>query len=65
MHVAYGYEADGSPVQEQLDGLKEVYEYISQGMPVRQASEYLSTLTGRYISHVGLGKKYKNEYEQG
>ncbi len=63
MHVAFGYDETGSPIQEQLDVLSEVFEYISQGMPVRQASEYLSLKTGRYISHVGLGKKWAKEKE--
>ena len=59
MHIAYGYDSEGNTIQEQLEGLEEVYEYISQGMSVREASSYLTQKTDRYISHVGLGKKFK------
>ena len=49
-----------NPVQEELDKLELARKHIKQ-YSYREVSNWLSTQTGRYISHVGLRKRLQNE----
>tara|TARA_R110001599_G_scaffold334147_1_gene550383 strand:+ start:466 stop:873 length:408 start_codon:yes stop_codon:yes gene_type:complete len=49
-----------NPVQEELDNLEIARNHIKQ-YSYREVANWLTTQTGRYISHVGLRKRLKNE----
>ena len=46
------------PVKEELDALKQAQEYLKT-CSLRETAQWLHRKTGRYISHVGLRKKFK------
>ena len=64
--IPFGYVQDKNdpyilnPVQEELDKLELARKHIKQ-YSYREVSNWLSTQTGRYISHVGLRKRLQNE----
>lgn len=64
--VPFGYEVDEDdphilqPIQKELDLLEKAKRYLRQ-YPSRQVAHWLSESSGRYISHVGLLKRIKNE----
>lgn len=64
--VPFGYivdsEDDGwlQPVALELDALEKAKKYLKQ-YSSRQVAAWLTTVTGREISHVGLLKRIKNE----
>ena len=45
------------PVREELDALKQAKEY-SKTCSLRETAQWLHRKTGRYISHVGLRKRF-------
>jgi hypothetical protein len=51
------------PVQTELDLLEKARTYVNQ-YSYREVANWLSTNTGRYISHVGLRKRLQNERER-
>ena len=46
------------PVREELDALKQAREY-SKTCSLRETAQWLHRKTGRYISHVGLKKRFE------
>ena len=64
--IPFGYVQDKddpyilNPVQDELDKLELARKHIKQ-YSYREVSNWLSTQTGRYISHVGLRKRLQNE----
>ena len=64
--VPFGYvidsEDDGwlQPVAIELDALEKAKKYLKQ-YSSRQVAAWITTVTGREISHVGLLKRIKNE----
>ena len=64
--VPFGYEKSAedseilNPIKTELDLLEMARKYVKQ-YSYRQVSDWLRTKTGRYISHVGLMKRLKNE----
>tara|TARA_A100001391_G_scaffold197354_1_gene177349 strand:- start:189 stop:587 length:399 start_codon:yes stop_codon:yes gene_type:complete len=48
------------PVNEELDKLEMARSYVNQ-YSYREVANWLTKQTGRYISHVGLRKRLKNE----
>ena len=64
--VPFGYEKSAedseilNPIKTELDLLEMARKYVKQ-YSYRQVSDWLRTKTGRYISHVGLRKRLKNE----
>jgi len=64
--IPFGYivdsEDDGwlQPVALELDALEKAKKYLKQ-YSSRQVAAWLTTVTGREISHVGLLKRIKNE----
>ena len=64
--IPFGYivdsEDDGwlQPVAIELDALEKAKKYLKQ-YSSRQVAAWLTTVTGREISHVGLLKRIKNE----
>ena len=46
------------PVKEELDALKQAQEYMKT-CSLRETAQWLHRKTGRYISHVGLRKRFK------
>ncbi len=67
--VPFGYKLDKddpdllSPIQIELDKLELARKYINQ-YSYREVANWLSTQTGRYISHVGLRKRLDNERQR-
>jgi len=67
--IPFGYKQDEEdrdllqPIPDQLNALQEAREYISQ-YSYREVSNWLSTNTNRYISHVGLRKRLANEKQR-
>jgi len=65
--IPFGYKKDESdpdilnPIEIELDKLEIARKYIKQ-YSYREVANWLSTQTGRYISHVGLRKRL--QYEQ-
>ena len=45
------------PVREELDALRQAQEY-SKTCSLRETAQWLHRKTGRYISHVGLRKRF-------
>ena len=64
--VPFGYIQDEqdpetlNPIKDELDKLEMARNYVKQ-YSYRQVANWLTTQTGRYISHVGLRKRLKNE----
>ena len=64
--VPFGYIQDEqepetlNPIIDELDKLEMARKYVKQ-YSYRQVANWLSTQTGRYISHVGLRKRLQNE----
>jgi hypothetical protein len=64
--VPFGYKVDEEdegwlqPVPLELEALEKAKKYLKQ-YSSRQVSAWLTTVTGREISHVGLLKRVKNE----
>ena len=64
--IPFGYEVDPEdtfillPVSLELDLLEKAKEYLKQ-YSYREVSNWLTTNTGRVISHVGLKKRLDNE----
>jgi hypothetical protein len=67
--IPFGYIQDEQdpdllqPVQNELDKLEMARDYLKQ-YSFREVSNWLSTQTGRYISHVGLRKRVENERQR-
>ena len=64
--VPFGYKLDENdsdilrPIPQQLDALEQARRYVKQ-YSYREVSNWLSTRTERYISHVGLRKRLAHE----
>ena len=64
--IPFGYEQDKedldilNPIKKELDLLDQARKYVNQ-YSYRQVANWLSKQSGRYISHVGLQKRLKNE----
>jgi len=64
--IPYGYELDPNdnfillPIDIELDMLEKAKKYLKQ-YSYREVSNWLTTNTGREISHVGLKKRLDNE----
>jgi hypothetical protein len=67
--VPFGYEQDDEdpdilqPIQIELDLLEKARSHVNQ-YSYREVANWLSTQTGRYISHVGLRKRLANERQR-
>ena len=67
--VPFGYEVDPNdedlllPISKELDHLEKAKAYLRQ-YSLRQVAAWLSTNTGRYISHLGLQKRIKHERQR-
>jgi len=67
--IPFGYIQDEKdpdllqPVQQELDKLEMARDYLKQ-YSFREVANWLSTQTGRYISHVGLRKRVENERQR-
>ena len=46
------------PIREELDALRQAKEY-SKTCSLRETAQWLHRKTGRYISHVGLKKRFE------
>jgi hypothetical protein len=66
-HIPFGYEQDPDdsdillPIPEQLEALEKGKQFIYNGYSLRQVAQWLTDETGRYISHVGLKKRFEIE----
>ena len=49
-----------APIEKELTLLEQARKYVNQ-YSYRQVANWLSKQSGRYISHVGLQKRLKNE----
>ena len=64
--IPFGYEQDDEdpdilqPIPIQLDLLEKARSHVNQ-YSYREVANWLSTQTGRYISHVGLRKRLQDE----
>ena len=64
--IPFGYKVNETdkelldPIPYELEALELARKYIKQ-YSYREVSYWLSTQTGRYISHVGLRKRLQNE----
>jgi|TARA_R110000868_G_scaffold150251_2_gene373327 hypothetical protein len=64
--IPFGYELDEDddkvllPIETELNTLAEAKKHLKK-YSYREVSNWLSTRTGRYISHVGLMKRVRNE----
>ena len=67
--VPFGYKQNEQdpdildPVQIELDLLEKARSHVNQ-YSYREVANWLSTQTGRYISHVGLRKRLQNERQR-
>ena len=67
--LPFGYVQDEKdpdllqPVQNELDKLEMARDYLKQ-YSYREVANWLTTQTGRYISHVGLRKRVANERQR-
>ena len=67
--VPFGYKQDDEdpdilqPIQIELDLLEKARSHVKQ-YSYREVANWLSTQTGRYISHVGLRKRLANERQR-
>ena len=68
-HVPFGYRQDPNdcdillPISEELELFEKAKKFIKQ-YSYREVSAWLSTQSGRYISHVGLYKRVKIEQQR-
>ncbi len=64
--IPFGYVEDPEdsnilrPIKSELDALEKAKKYLKQ-YSYREVSNWLSSQTGRYISHVGLRKRVQDE----
>ena len=64
--IPFGYKLDINdpdvllPIPDELDKLEMARNYLKQ-YSYREVANWLTTQTGRYISHVGLRKRVANE----
>ena len=61
--VPFGFKQSSDPdyiepIKEELDALKQAREY-SKTCSLRETASWLHRKTGRYISHVGLKKRFE------
>tara|TARA_R110000824_G_scaffold2610_4_gene12085 strand:+ start:489 stop:896 length:408 start_codon:yes stop_codon:yes gene_type:complete len=67
--IPFGYGVDDNdpdvlnPIQIELDNLELARQHIKQ-YSFREVANWLSTQTGRYISHVGLRKRLQDEQQR-
>ena len=67
--VPFGYKVNEDdpdildPIPAELDLLEKARKYVNQ-YSYRQVANWLSTNSGRYISHVGLRKRLANERQR-
>ena len=67
--VPFGYEQNKDdpdildPIPTELDLLEKARQYTNQ-YSYREVANWLSTNSGRYISHVGLRKRLSNERQR-
>lgn len=67
--IPWGYEVDPDdedilvPITDQLDYLEKGKKYLQQ-YSLREVAAWLSTNTGRSISHLGLQKRIKHERQR-
>jgi hypothetical protein len=67
--IPFGYVADEAddgwlvPVPLEIEALEKAKKHLKQ-YSLRQVSAWLTTVTGREISHVGLMKRIKSEQSQ-
>jgi hypothetical protein len=67
--IPFGYKVDEEdegwlqPIPLELEALEKAKKYLKQ-YSSRQVSAWLTTVTGREISHVGLLKRIKSEQSQ-
>ena len=67
--IPFGYELDPNddgillPIDYELDMLEQAKKYIKQ-YSYREVANWLTTNTGRSISHVGLKKRLDNERQR-
>jgi hypothetical protein len=67
--IPFGYEIDPDdsgillPIDHELDMLEQAKKYIKQ-YSYREVANWLTTNTGRSISHVGLKKRLDNERQR-
>ena len=67
--IPFGYVQDDNdpdvlrPVPDELNLLEKARTYVNQ-YSYRQVANWISTQTGRYISHVGLRKRLENERQR-
>tara|TARA_R100000773_G_scaffold34832_1_gene29823 strand:- start:174 stop:587 length:414 start_codon:yes stop_codon:yes gene_type:complete len=67
--IPFGYIQDEKdsdllqPVKNELDKLEMARDYLKQ-YSYREVANWLTTQTGRYISHVGLRKRVANERQR-
>jgi hypothetical protein len=64
--VPFGYKVDEEdesllqPIPSELEALAKAKKHLQQ-YSLRDVARWLSKITGRYISHVGLSKRIKDE----
>ena len=67
--IPFGYVQDENdpdvlrPVPDELNLLEKARTYVNQ-YSYRQVANWISTQTGRYISHVGLRKRLQHERQR-
>ena len=67
--IPFGYVQDNNdpnllvPIKKELDLLEKARYYIKQ-YSYREVANWLSKNSGRYISHIGLMKRLKNEKQR-
>ena len=67
--IPFGYKQDEEdkdillPISTELELLEKAKKFIKQ-YSYRQVADWLTTQTGRYISHVGLRKRVANERQR-
>ena len=67
--VPFGYKQNEEdpdildPIPTELDLLEKARQYVNQ-YSYREVANWLSTNSGRYISHVGLRKRLENERQR-
>lgn len=65
--IPFGYERDPEddellvPVILELEALKKAKAHIKKGYSYRETAKWLSEVTGRSISHMGLRKRITND----
>jgi hypothetical protein len=68
-HIPFGYRQDPNdcdiliPIPEELELFEKAKQFLKQ-YSYREVANWLSTQSGRYISHVGLYKRVKIEQQR-